>query len=796
MTTNQNTNKPELLAPCGSLEAFFAAMESGADAVYIGLREFSARARAKNFTLGQLGRMLTIARQKGRRIYITLNTLIKEQELPQLIETLAELSQLRVDGVIVQDMAVARIARKYFPALPLHASTQMTIHNLPGVKLLEELGFERVVLARELQLADIASIASQCSAELEVFVHGALCFCVSGQCHFSSFMGGHSGNRGRCAQPCRRLYSQRGKEGYYFSPNDLSAIELVPELAAAGVKSLKIEGRMKSADYVAKVVKAYRLMLDSSNSDQKQALATAKELLKDSFGRTPTKGFLASANPADIANPWLRGGTGRYIGEVRQFRQGRILFECRDTLQVGDRLRLQPKSDKAGQSWTLREIYQHRKSVHTARAGTLLEVACPFSPQTGDALFKVGAADAFGISDEAANRRLLAAGPDKQLVLLRFACVQDKGNGHWALQISAKVNSNSFDYQFPLGLLEASRSSDMVAVLSARFSETGETPFSLRQLEAVDFPAIFIPPAMLKQIRRELYSKLEQDLTSVAKQQTGAARQLALAELKQTGNARKEKTRQEELLLQVATPGDIRWAFSQGADQAIVQLTRANIHSLNRYITRLRPDSGKIIWQLPFMLFDHELDLMQQTLQMLHQAGFRNFELTNPGQFKLMEQFDDLRLSGGYRLFSLNSQALAQWFELGLTRATHYIEDGRDNLVELLTLPYPLSVLVYSPVEMMVTRIRIKDVKGGAELVSDRDDRYTVKSRDGLDQISSNTPFSLTGRINELRQLGCSSFRLDLSETPVKECENVLQAFRADRPLQGTTEFNYERGLV
>jgi putative protease len=422
LNSSSRQSKPELLAPCGSLEAFFAAMESGADAVYAGLREFSARARAKNFTLGQMARMLAYAHQRGRKIYITLNTLVKEQELPQLVETLAELARLRVDGVIVQDMAVARLVKNYFPSIPLHASTQMTIHNLPGVKLLEEYGFERVVLARELQLADIAAIAAQTSAELEIFVHGALCFCVSGQCHFSSLLGGHSGNRGRCAQPCRRLYNHRGKEGYYFSPNDLSALELVPELAAAGVASLKIEGRMKSADYVAKVVGAYRLVLDSEESTRKAALSRAKELLKDSFGRAPTKGFLASANPADIANPWLRGGTGRFTGEIRQARQGRLLFETRDALQVGDRLRLQPKSDQAGQAWTLRELYVNRKAAHSCKEGTVVEVACPFTAQPGDALFKVGAADAFGMSDEAANRRLQAAGPDRTAVRLELHC--------------------------------------------------------------------------------------------------------------------------------------------------------------------------------------------------------------------------------------------------------------------------------------------------------------------------------------------------------------------------------------
>ena len=728
LSSSYRQRKPELLAPCGSLEAFFAAMESGADAVYAGLREFSARARAKNFTLGQMARMLAYAHQRGRKIYITLNTLVKEQELPQLVETLAELARLRVDGVIVQDMAVARLVRNHFPSIPLHASTQMTIHNLPGVKLLEQYGFERVVLARELQVTDIASIAAQTSAELEIFVHGALCFCVSGQCHFSSLLGGHSGNRGRCAQPCRRLYSHRGKEGYFFSPNDLSALELIPELAAAGVASLKIEGRMKSADYVAKVVGAYRLVLDSDETGRKAALSRAKELLKDSFGRAPTKGFLASANPADIANPWLRGGTGRFTGEIRQARQGRLLFETRDALQVGDRLRLQPKSDQAGQAWTLRELFVSRKAAHSCKGGTLVEVACPFTAQPGDALFKVGAADAFGMSDEAANRRLQAAGPDRTTVRLEITCEgqgagvkgQEKSEVYkppfapcpLTLCISARLGAATFSYRFPLGELEPSRSSDMESVLTARFSETGETPFRLEQLSAPDFPALFIPPARLKEIRRELYQRLEQEGTAEERRRIATAKAAALNELQDQGHAlslsKWSRGEHEELLIQVDSPSEVRWALSQGADQVVVPLHRATIHELSRYLNRLGGDVDRIIWQLPFMLFDPELPFIAEAVAGLYRAGFRQFDLTNPGQLPLLQQYEGVQLSAGYRLFTLNSQALAFWQEQGIQRATLYIEDDRENMADLLRQSPLVTVLVYSPVEVMATRVRIK----------------------------------------------------------------------------------------
>ncbi len=374
---NNPIPKPELLAPAGSLESFFAAMEKGADAVYVGLQDFSARARAKNFTLQQLERMLAYAHASHRKIYVTLNTLIKEGELPQLVDTLSALAAMRVDGIIVQDLAIARLVRNHFPSIPLHASTQMTVHNLAGVKVLAGLGFERAVLARELSIAEIGAITSNHPMEIEVFVHGALCFSISGQCFFSSYLGGHSGNRGRCAQPCRRLYNHRGKQGHFFSTSDLSAIDMLPELIAARVSSLKIEGRMKSAEYVASVVEAYRMVLDADEGSRKSVMASAKEILKYSFGRTPTKGFLASQQPDDIANPWQKGGTGRFIGQIKSISGKRLSFETRDTLHVGDRLRAQPKSDMAGQAWTVRELFSKRSKIMSVKGGTLVEVETP-----------------------------------------------------------------------------------------------------------------------------------------------------------------------------------------------------------------------------------------------------------------------------------------------------------------------------------------------------------------------------------------------------------------------------------
>ncbi|MBI5557752.1 MAG: U32 family peptidase [Deltaproteobacteria bacterium] len=398
----------ELLAPAGSLEAFFAAVENGADAVYCGLKEFSARVKAKNFTMAEVEKLTVYAHQRQRRLYITLNTLIKEVELPRLVHILGSLAVIGVDGIIIQDLGVWRLARTYFPDLPLHASTQMTVHNAAGVKMLEKMGFVRAVLARELSLEEIADIGQQTTMELEHFVHGALCFSISGQCFFSSTLSGMSGNRGRCAQPCRRRYHNRQQPGYFFSTSDLCAIDYLPELIRAGVMSFKIEGRMKSADYVARVVAAYRLVLDAPDRQRKAALREAREQLEESFGRQPTKGFLTGFLSANIAVSSQQGTLGRHLADVVSMREGMIGLTVNDRLHVGDRLRIQPRNDQAGAGFTVREMFVGQKRVKGVKAGDFVRVrnyAKAFI-QVGDGVFKVGGKPSFTLSAQACQQRL------------------------------------------------------------------------------------------------------------------------------------------------------------------------------------------------------------------------------------------------------------------------------------------------------------------------------------------------------------------------------------------------------
>ncbi len=785
--------KPELLAPAGSLEAFFAAMENGADAVYCGLRDFSARAKAKNFTPADLERMLNYARERGRKIYVTLNTLVKERELPQLAETLATLEALRVDGVILQDLAVWRLARRHFPGLELHASTQMTVHNAAGVRQLEAMGFTRGVLARELTLDEIAAIRKQTTLELEHFVHGALCFSFSGQCYFSSWLGGKSGNRGRCAQPCRRRYRYHQQDGYYFSPNDLSAIDLLPELAAAGVCSLKIEGRMKSAEYVAAVVGAYRQALDAEPQRRKEAVRAAKDRLKLSFGRLPTRGFLTGPNPSDIAVPSVKGATGRFLGEVTGVRGGEITFKTRDRLHLGDRLRVQPKSDQAGSAFTVKTLQLGRRPAKAATAGSVVSVPSPFVNRfrPGDGVFKVSSEQAFTLSDATCRRRLDAAPPRAQTVDLWVSLSDGQ------LHLRAQCPGVELERDFAVETFAAEKTPLSAATLREVFGRSGDAPLDLGELRADDLPPVVIPPKRLKEIRRSFYQELAQLLARGRAEPRREHLRQALADLLPAGEA--QPAPEVRLSIAVADARDAHLLNDPAVDRVLIPLTARHARNIELSARKLRGQRDKIIWDIPFILLEEDWLAVQQGVRALAGAGFRAFRLNNLGHFEFFAGLEGLQLITGYRLFSLNSQAVLAWRELGISEATLYLEDDRDNLGELLRRDtgVPLAITVYAQVPLITSRIHLKGVRSDRPLVSDRGEKYSVDSRSGLTVLTSATDFSLIGHLGELQRLGAGRFVVELGHLGPFSAQGkqVLAACKSDRPLAGTSKFNYEMGM-
>ncbi|MGI6110325.1 MAG: DUF3656 domain-containing U32 family peptidase [Eubacteriaceae bacterium] len=378
MKQNRQYKIPELLAPAGTPEAAVAAIAGGADAIYAGLPVFNARMMAENFTTDSFEEMFAMCRTYGVKLYVVVNTLVKDSELADAVRTLAYLDELQVDGVIIQDPGLIRMARTYFPGLKLQVSTQLTVYGVDGVLFFEDLGFNRVVMPREMSIAEAGKIRSMTDTEIKIFGHGALCYAYSGQCRFSSSLGNRSGNRGRCAQPCRKLYELQTedgkniKSGYLLSTRDLNTLQAIPQIAEAGIDSIKIEGRLKSPEYVYAVISAYREALDReaakgkavhTGADNKtvkgtnlsqtktetavQGYRNREELLKAVFSRGFTGGNLFGHDQR--LTPDIGKKRGFYIGKTGK-RKGawlEIILNRGITLANGDGIAF-GKEEKTG----------------------------------------------------------------------------------------------------------------------------------------------------------------------------------------------------------------------------------------------------------------------------------------------------------------------------------------------------------------------------------------------------------------------------------------------------------------
>ena len=326
------SHSPELLLPAGNPEAFFAALQAGAGALYLGLEQFNARGRATNFKNRQLPAILREARKKNVKVYITLNTVVKNTEIAKLLDVLAFLNDARPDAVIVQDWGVFYLARTFFPQLVVHASTQMGIHNSQGTQYLAAMGFARTVLARELTLKELETVVKNSPSETEVFVHGALCYSFSGMCLFSSYTGGRGANRGICSQSCRRTYNDSGKQKFLFNLKDNQLLDLIPKLATIGVSSLKVEGRMKPAEYVFRVGSAYKMVIGDS-----RRINEAQQLLALDFGRQKTRWFAGGDVKEAVAD---ESSTGILAGKVERVDKDSLLISSSLPIEYRYRLRM------------------------------------------------------------------------------------------------------------------------------------------------------------------------------------------------------------------------------------------------------------------------------------------------------------------------------------------------------------------------------------------------------------------------------------------------------------------------
>ena len=686
---------PELLAPAGSLASALTAFDCGADAVYAGLDKFNARERTENFTLEEMSKLMAYAEKNNKKVYITLNTLIKESEIPTVVEYISEIAKLSPSAVIVQDLGVLRILREYFPEIEIHASTQMGFHNSAGVNFAAKLGIKRVILERQTTLEEIETIVKNSKIETEVFVHGALCCSMSGNCLLSSWMGGWSGNRGKCKQPCRRRYYNENGNGFFLSTKDLCSLDIIPQLKEIGVKSLKIEGRLRKPDYIKSVVTAYRLLLDASpNDDIGKLIKQGREILGRSLGRKWTEGFRDKESIRDVIEYKKLGVSGMPCGNIISTKKSGFNALITKRLHIGDRLRVQPKSGEEGPTFTVTKLYLNSKSVTKILKEEECFIPCDKEVASDGMLYKIGESGGDAVS-RIKTLPLKTRNVDLDIIVNKKI-------------FTVKINNipNTPTWSQAIDLSEAKNkaltSEDVISTFKANNSES----YSLGNASAKIYGNLFMPASALKQIRREFWTWFEENVNLVdLNSKTYESLERFRIDYQNLENAKVKKT----------TDSSVQYSMLD-KDQVTDSI---KVHTLDEF----NPSTNEII--LPNYCFEHYLPVVKRKIRRAITKGIKRFRVTSLYQFELLKDFKDLVITTSYPLPTCNSLAVkeikkvTQIMKFKLPHVQAWVELEKEEVNNFLTkCTVPVEIFNYGRIHLFVSRAfipvkgKITDAKG------------------------------------------------------------------------------------
>jgi U32 family peptidase len=817
---------PELLAPAGSLEAGYAAFQHGADAVYLGLKRFSARADAANFELAEVAELADYAHTAltpARRVYVTLNTVLLEHELPAVAELLAQLEVAAVDGLIVQDLGLCRLARTHFPGLRLHASTQMAIHSAAGAAQLHRLGLRRVVLARELTLAEIASVAALPDLEVEVFLHGALCYAYSGLCLLSSHLRGLSGNRGCCSYLCRNSF--RVDDGEHpvalLSMKDLALAEALPALRQAGVHSLKIEGRKKSPLYVAAVTRYYRGLLDGTLSAAERS--RLEHDVKTVFSRPWTPFHARTTREPGVTDPATVGHRGAPVGVVDRIVQGApdwLVFTVRErTLERFDGLQVELAEREKPFGFGVEEIRlcptpgrPPGRSVFEAQPGTRVAVPLP----ARHPFIPAGTTICCG-SSQAVKRsyRWSVPRPGSYGLHLPADFAVTRTPAAWSAVATlwpGTAAALSVTAELPVpDPAEAAR--DPAAVLeTARqaFQKLGGTGFACRAVTVANPTGCFARMADFNELRRRAVAALTEALAGHLRQRAGQA-------LARVPGPRPEETT------------TTRWEIATDQPECLLGLSDSDLQSaadITLFIHRLsagvleqalpvlsgRVGRERLRLALPAVIRPALAATLAPRIGHLLQAGYRRWEIANLAGLTYLNDGAPLDLAAGWPLYVLNHLAAAALFDLGFSTVTCSPEDGRENLADLLpALGAAARVIVYQDTPLAISAVcAFASARGTCDgrhstcaaqtmrLESRRADHLVALNDGGQTVILNAAPLCWSHHLGELLALGARRLRAEFvwRHYAPAEVADIWQRLRQGAPLESTHAGNWERGLV
>ncbi|MBU3190987.1 U32 family peptidase [Clostridium bowmanii] len=784
-------DKIELLAPAGSMESVTAAVQMGANAVYIGGSKFSARAYAFNFDNENITRAVDYCHIYGVRIYVTLNTLVKDNEIKEIMEYVGFLYSVGVDALIVQDTGLIYLIRNNFPGFELHASTQMTVHNGEGTLFLKNMGFKRIVLSRELSLKEIDYISNTLKVETEVFVHGALCICYSGQCLMSSIIGGRSGNRGRCAQPCRLPYTlidkdtNRDHKAYILSPKDICTLENLKDIVRAGTSSLKIEGRMKKPEYVSGVVEIYRRALDNIYSNTIQKLDKDTRVLKQLFNREGfSKAYLYGNSGKDMMAYRVPKNSGLPIGKVASDLSITLLenVALKDGIMFGE--------DGFAISKIIVNGIEAQKAVMGDRV--LLK---PTKYKAGDFLYK--------IYDVELMNELSKTYSDvfKRKIKLNLSIEFSVNN---PLCISASYMGENFYAVGELVQTALNKPLDRERIIK-NLSKTGDTPFKINEVNFGSFEDGFLPMAALNSVRRELTESIQNHIIGKYKREK-YNKQINYDKnksLQVQNNFKEIVVKQDkfipETLIYVSNEQQLKAVLEMGFDNIAINpfMRDCNI-SINKYDVDFYLKVPNIIKGE----FESVCEFIENNLNSIKGIITANLGIINRFSKKIS-------IIGDYKLNVFNSYA-SDFYKDFLAGTCVSAELNQKEIKEIgAKSSLPLQIMVYGKYELMVSEYcAIGSVFGDKSENKTCSEKctngcYTLKDRMGEEfrinndkycrsYIYNNVPVNLISNMAEIIKNNISCFRLDFIHENYEETLDVLRNYIK---RTWSTEFkNYTRG--
>jgi len=811
--------KIELLSPVGDFECLKAAVQNGADSVYFGASNFNARASATNFDLSNLKEAISYAKLRGVNTHLTLNTLIKDNEFEDAVLLAKKAYEFGIDAIIVQDLGLAKYLIKNFPNLPIHASTQMTIHNLEGVLEAQKLGFKRAVLSRELSLEEIEYICNNSNIEIETFIHGALCISYSGQCLFSSMVGGRSGNRGKCAQPCRLPYELICKETnepkgtdepkgnvpngspkcYLLSTRDLCGLSYLPQLIKAGVMCFKIEGRMKTPEYVATVTRIYRKYIDLALSDKPYEI-DKKDLedLAQVFNRGNfSTGHLDNTPNKALVYPEKQNHMGIYIGNISNLKpnKGHVFVNLTDTLSLGDTIQFEKETTK----YTVSELMIKNKNILSASAKQFVEIGrMKGNLHIGDKIYRVNSKELSTFAKSSYQEEYKKVLLDAHIILKKNETITLTVSTCKTVNINPLFKDITVSFSSDEVPVEAkSKPIDEERIIS-QLNKTNDTIFTFNNIKVELEDNLFLPSIkVLNELRRNALNEIF--FIAQGKILRSSPTLVDISNTKQTKNNNSKK--EIAILLNVLDENE-NYSNLKNIDRIYIPLKYFLIKKYENILNSICSNFNTYIY-LPTIIKSNYKNLLNNVIEnSIDSFNIKGFVVSNlaNGIFieEMKEKYDNrFEFIGNYTLNVYNHQTEKELKKLGIKRLTLSPELNVETIENITNnKSCEQELIVYGRTPLMTTNYCLLGKTNkcypscGAYCTDNK--KYYLKDRLGFtfrvipDNIQTvSTIYNSKITSIDGSNFNISSYRIDILEENVEQINSIIDTILSGNRLEG-----------